>query len=297
MFCAAHAFSMACDSLYVAWLKVHYPYELYLTMLKLWDEKHKRDKIAAIISEMKRYKNISLTVGRFGQDNRDWLVDKEAGTISQSISSISYMSKQVAKDLYIAGQKTYESFTEVLRELQMNTCLNTRQIKILIELGYFERFGKSAKLMAVFDEFFDGENKLTKTVKSYEARLKACAKYESTVEDKDLPIGLRLGSELENVGLCLSTEKNCPGNLYFVRETDTKYGVKAVLYSVQRGTVGLIRIRKNIYADRPFEPGDCIKLTRYNKSPKYIYKGGERNVLPGEMDIWAEQYEVFSSRK
>jgi DNA polymerase III alpha subunit len=36
MFCAAHAFSMACDSLYAAWLKVHYPYELYVTMLKLY---------------------------------------------------------------------------------------------------------------------------------------------------------------------------------------------------------------------------------------------------------------------
>ena len=56
MFCSAHALSMACDSLYVAWLKVHYPYELYLVMLKLYDEKKRGDKIAKIISEMKRYR-------------------------------------------------------------------------------------------------------------------------------------------------------------------------------------------------------------------------------------------------
>ena len=60
-------------------------------MLKLYDEKKNTDKIAKIISEMKRYKKISLTAGRFGQDNRDWFVDKENNTISQSLSSIRYM--------------------------------------------------------------------------------------------------------------------------------------------------------------------------------------------------------------
>ena len=115
MFCAAHAFSMACDSLYAAWLKVHYPYELYTTMLKLYDEKGKKDKIAAIIAEMKRYKGIRLTPGQFGQDNRDWLIDKESCSISQSLSAIKYVSKQAAEDLYHVGQQSYDAFADVLR--------------------------------------------------------------------------------------------------------------------------------------------------------------------------------------
>lgn len=293
--CSAHAFSMACDSLYVAWLKAHYPYELYLTMLKIWDEKHKRDKIAAIIHEMKQYKNISLTVGRFGQDNRDWLIDKESGTISQSISSVSYMSKQVAKDLYEIGKNKYNSFTEVLRELQMNTCLNTRQIEILIELGYFEEFGGSKKLMNVYTEFFEGKNKLTKTVKSYAARLKACEQYEDNLPDEELPLNIRLKSELSNVGLCLSSDKKEPADMYLVQEIDTKYGVKCKLYSLQRGTNGIVRVRKNDYAKCSFDVGDCIKMEKCNKSPKYTYKGGTRTELPGEMDIWVEKYNVIKA--
>ena len=297
MFCAAHAFSMACDSLYAAWLKVHYPYELYVTMLKLYDEKKNTDKISAIIAEMKRYKNISLTAGRFGQDNRDWLVDKEHGTISQSLSSIRYMSKKAAKDLYELRQKEFDTFTDVLRELQMNTCLDTRQIAILIELNYFEQFGKSGKLMAVYNEFFNGTNKLTKTVKSFEKRLQACRVFEAELEDRELFIGQRLASELNNVGLCLSSDKTKPNNIYFVTEVDTKYGIKAKFYSVQRGTIGQVRISKADFAKKPFEINDCVKLIGYNKSPRYSYRGGEKVALPGEMDIWIKEYEVIKAPK
>ena len=295
MFCCAHAFSMACDSLYAAWLKVHYPYELYVTMLKLYDGKKNTDKISAIIAEMKRYKNISLTAGRFGQDNRDWVVDKERGTISQSLSSIRYMSKKAAQDLHLVGQNKFETFTDVLRELQMNTCLDTRQIAILIELNYFEQFGKSGKLMKVYNEFFEGKNKLTKTVKSYEARLQTCREFEQSLKDEELAVGQRLLSEFSNVGLCLSIDKTQPNNLYFVQEIDAKYGIKCKLYSVQRGTTGIVRVRKNDYAKHSFNEGDCIVLTGYNKAPRYVYKDGERKALPGEMDIWAEDYEVVKA--
>ena len=295
MFCCAHAFSMACDSLYAAWLKVHYSYELYVTMLKLYDQKKNTDKISAIIAEMKRYRNISLTAGRFGQDNRDWVVDKERETISQSLSSIRYMSKKAAQDLHVIGQKEFNTFTDILRELQMNSCLDTRQIAILIELNYFEQFGKAGKLKKVYNEFFEGKNKLTKTVKSYEARLEKCREYEASLPDEDLDVGQRLASEFSNVGLCLSIDKTKPNNLYFVQEIDAKYGVKCKLYSVQRGTTGMVRVRKGDYAKHSFNEGDCIVLKTYNKSPRYTYKDGERKALPGEMDIWAETYEVVKA--
>ena len=297
MFCAAHSLSMACDSLYAAWLKVHYPYELYITMLKLYDEKKNTDKISAIISEMKRYKNISLTAGRFGQDNRDWMVDKEHHSISQSLSSIRYMSKRAAQDLQLLGKKTYDTFTDVLRDLQMNSCLDTRQIQILIELNYYEMFGKSGKLMKVYKEFFEGKQKLTKTVKSYESRLEQCREYEKSLPDTALDIGQRLSSEFANVGLCLSTDETQPANLYFVLNLDTKYGVKAKFYSVRRGTTGVVRFKKDDYAKKVFNEGDCVLLTKHNKSPKYTYKGGERTAIPGEYDIWAVSYSVLPQKK
>ena len=297
LFNASHALCVACDSLYVAWLKAHYPYELYLTMLKIWDEKHNKDKTAAVILEMQRYKSISVTAGRFGQDNIDWVVDKEHHSISQSLSSIRYMSKQAARDLQKMGLNTYSTFTDVLRELQMNTCLDTRQISILIELNYFEQFGKSGKLMKVYENFFEGKQKLTKTVKSFELRLEASREYEKSLPDEDLDIKQRLASELANVGLCLSIDPTCNPNLYFVKELDTKYGVKAKVYSVQRGTSGTLRFKKDTFAKHSFEEGDCILSLHHTISPKYTYRGGEKVALPGEKDIWINEYKISKAPK
>lgn len=297
MFCCAHSFSMACDSLYAAWLKVHHPYELYLTMLKLYDAKKNKDKLSAIIAEMKRYKRIKLIAGKFGQDNRDWVVDKDNQTISQSLSSIRYMSKQAAKDLYLIGQNQYDTFTDVLRALQMDTCLDTRQIKILIELGYFKDFGRSGKLMKVYNQFFKGSEKLTKSIKSFEARLIQNRDYENSLLDEELDIGIRLNSELNNVGLCLSVDSNKPINEYFVRSVDTKYGVKADLYSVKRGSGGIVRIRKLDFQKKPFEEGDCIIMIRHDKSPRYTYKDGGKSVVPGQYDIWMKEYSVLPKVK
>lgn len=358
MFCSAHSVSMAYDSLYVAWLKVHYPYELYVTMLKLYDEKKNTEKISAIISEMKRYKGIKLLAGKWGQDNRDWLVDKQNQTISQSISSIRYMSKQVAEDLYSLSQQTeaeigveyvlpklnsegraqkrllmqllketsnnkqledisrqlneltnkpeylevqaqeihhtakLDSFTNVLRALQMNTCLDTRQIKILIELGYFEEFGGSRKLMRIYNEFFEGENKLTKSIKSFIQRLATVREFEDSILDEDLPLQEKLRSEQENIGLCLTVDPQCSGNTYFVRAVDEKWGTTVTLYSISNGKSGNVRFRKADLQKKPVAPNQVIKILEGNRSPRYTFKGGKKAVIPGENEYWVKAYSI-----
>lgn len=378
MFCSAHSVSMACDSLYVAWLKVHYPYELYKTMLKLYSEKKNKDKIANIISEMYRYQGIKITPGRFRQDNRDWFVDKDNKLISQNLSSIRYMQKQAANELYKLGcqeeaemgieylsdvftkeakakinkinkelkplqkeaqelleqgvdefderflslydkglpleeelkaikadNNSYESrasevhktakldcFTNVLRAIQMNTHLDTRQIEILIALNYFEEFGKAGKLMKVYEEFFNGEKKLTKTIKSFEERLNACRAYEASLENSDMEIGLRLRVEFENVGLCISSDPNAHTSVYFVQEIDDRYSIKVKLYNIKRGTTGVVKIAKNDY--HLMGVGSCIKIEAFKTRPRYSFRNGQRNIIPGEQDIWVTKYKVLN---
>lgn len=291
LFCAAHAFSMACDSLYAAYLKVHYPYEFYTTMLKLYDEKGNKDKIASIILEMKRYKNIQLTPGRFGQDNRDWLIDKDAQSISQSLSAIKYVSKKAAEDLYKVGKNKYEYFTDVLRTLQMNTCLDSRQIGVLTSVGYFREYGKNQKLLNLQQEFWEGKNKLTKTLvdKTVARRLIINRELEKTLNDDALPIEKQLNCENEYIGLCLSSEQTLPPNEFYCLEVDDKYGVKAKLYSVQRGTTGIMRIKKNDYLQNPFKAGQCIVVTDGKMRPRYVNVDGASKPI-GEKEYWITGY-------
>ena len=353
-------------------------------MLKLYDEKKNKDKISAIISEMKRYKGIKLLSGRFGEDNRDWLVNKETATISQSISSIRFMSKDAAEDLYRLGLQNeaemgvevtagilspeakknisvvkkklkefkaiydtpetaamsanelnalrarkeaivkegteleklineikadpasyseqakenrimakLDCFTNVLRAIQMNApAVNTRMIKILISLDYFHQFGKTGKLMKIFDEFFEGEKALTKTIKSFNKRLEYMREFEASLPDEDLPTGLRLQMEYDNVGLCLSVDPSAPSLLYFVESVESKYGVKAKLYSVKRGKTGLVKIPRKIYDKDPFLAGFCVLVDKIEESQRYAYKNGKKVPVPGETDFWINNYSI-----
>ena len=383
LFNASHAFCVACDSLYVAWLKAHFPYELYKTVLKIYDEKKNKDKVSAIISEMKRYKGIRLLPGRFGQDNRDWLVDKKNATISQSISSIRYLNKEAAEDLYQLGlqdeaemgiriipavmkpeakkdiavvrkklkqfkaiydtpenpmmseeelsslraqkehaiqegtdleklieeikndPKSYEKpaeeihitakldcFTNVLRAIQMNTRVNMRMVEVLIGIGYFSKFGKTGKLMRIFKEFNEGRISLSRTIKSFEQRLDILRDYEASLKDEDLPAGLRLQMEYENVGICLTVDPSAPSNLYFVEEVDSKFSVKAKLYSVQRGTTGTVRVAKKLQEQIPLQEGLCMTMENYSMRPRCSFKNGKRIPIPGEEECWVTNYSI-----
>ena len=377
LFNASHSLCMACDSLYVAWLKAHYPYELYATMLQIFSEKKKKEKVASIISEMKRYKGIQITPGKFGQDNRDWLIDKENHMISQNLASIRYMSPQAAEDLYELGSKEeayigsefktdtftaeakkeitklkkklkplqekaeqllasgadefseeflslydegypleqqikqieesdssyvtrggeqkfyvkFDCFTNVLRAIHMNTCLDARQIEILIGLNYFEQFGKTDKLMKVFEYFFNSKNKITKQHKSFNERLESCRQYEKTLENSDLPAGLRLRYEMDNIGLCLFTDPSALTNAYFVTSIDDKYSIKINLYNICRGTTGMVKVAKKDY--HTVSEGSCIRIENYRKGPKYTYNKGVKTIVPGETEIWLTNYKVM----
>jgi len=292
MFCAAHAFSMACDSLYAAWLKAYYPYEFYVTMLKLYTEKGNKEKIALIIREMKRYLGIRVTPGHFGEDNRDWLVNKSAKTISQSLHSIKFISATAAEALYQAGREYFDSFIQVLYYLQNNTSVNTRQIAVLIKLGYFSDYGESGKLMKLFDEYYNGASKLTKTLseKTKTKRLSALTDMEAKMDDFPLPIEEILSAENMYVMRCSSFDPYADSNLYFVEELDDLYGVRLKLYNVRRGVSGTMKMTKRAYADSGLKQGQFILLKKWHKAKRYAFHGGHRTLISDKEDCYLDEF-------
>ena len=295
LFCCSHSYAMANDSAYNAYLKCNYPYEYYAVMLQLYTEKVNKPKIAAIISEMKRYKGIELTAGQFGEDNRDWYINKENKTISQSLASLKFMSQQAAEDLYKISDRKFDTFTDVLRCLQMDTCLTTRQITILIYVNYFRQFGHRQKLLNIMDEFFNGTQmkaKLTKTVKSYEKRLATMREFESKLQDEEMPIEEIVRLEYDIIGLCLSKEPSYDRDKYYVEECDDKYGVNLKLYSIQRGTHGIMRMRKGTYTEGSIKAGNIIRIKEWKRMQRCRYNNGKRTPINGEFDMWIQRWEV-----
>lgn len=320
LFCAAHAHAMAYDSLYGAMLKVKAPYEFYLTLLKLYTEKGNKQKIAKIINEMVRYKGIKLRAGKFGEDNRDWTVNKETQTISQSLSSIKQISQIAANALYelkdikcfkpetddielaaynekhqkkpLAMPDTdYTSFVDVCRYIQKCTPVKKNQMQTLIAVGYFDKYGSESALTKLYDAFIGSISKslgigsvIPRMIELRKLEQELCG--QQTEDEIAHGIVEKAKAENEYVGLCLSSSNKLPQDMYIAQEVESEYGVKIKAFSVARGTTGLLRMKKTDFEQMPLFKNDTFYLKKWKPRNKYSYKNGQRAVIPDEFENW-----------
>lgn len=151
-FNSAHAYSVALDSLYQAWLKSHYPLEFYETYLNILNRKGAKDRLNKFKEEAEHYFHIVFPPYRFRQDNRTIAIDKEHNAINNALSSIKGYSNQIADALYECS-KCCDTFIEVLEYLDDRSIKSAKLIP-LIEIGYFSEFGNENALLK-FIEYWD----------------------------------------------------------------------------------------------------------------------------------------------
>lgn len=128
-FNSAHAFSMAIDSVTLAYLKAYYPLEFYKVTLQRYTDKGNKDKVTLIKKEMIK-QGIKLNPIKFGDDNRQFLIDKENNAINQTMKSIKNMQKIAPSILYEIGQKDYSDLFFIFREL-LSSELNKKALTLL----------------------------------------------------------------------------------------------------------------------------------------------------------------------
>lgn len=147
-FNASHALSVAIDSLYGAYLKAHYPLEYFTVALSLYSDDMERT--ANLINELK-YFDIKIHNVKFGKSGADYMMDKETNSIYKGISSIKYCNAQIADELYELSKNHYNSFPELLKDINEKTSVNSRQLMILTILDFFSDFGKNKYLLDIIE--------------------------------------------------------------------------------------------------------------------------------------------------
>lgn len=296
-FNASHAACVGLDALYGAYLKAHHPYEYYSTLLDHYSAKGNKDKVALIKTEMKRAFGITVVPAKFRQDNRTFFIDKENHHMSDALSSVKYISKTIASELYKMRENTYDTFVDLLIELDANRAFNSRSIEILIRMGYFEEFGSKGKLLDVFNEFMEGENRWDKKYvdKTKAKRIAGLKEFETNQQEHDLPVDEQMEFECEYFGAPISVfpeEKK----RYIVLDTNTSYSPKLKVYSLSTGKVGTVKVYKKDYTKTPVEKGDIITVVTHEKKPSYTFAGGEKKIRPGVQDIWLTKYKIDSRK-
>jgi DNA polymerase III alpha subunit len=290
----SHAYCVGLDSLYCAWLKAHHPYELYMVLLRNYAERGDKDRIALLKNEMFSAYGIRMVPPRFRTDNRDFESNKEEGLIRDALSSTKYIGKATAEALYTLRDGQFDTFVDLLATLNETNGVNKRHIDILIRTNYFQEFGERRNLLAIYNEFFEGESCYKKTYvdKTKQARLAVLREFESNVNSQDVSPVETVAFEVEHLGIPTSVWENSRMS-YAVIDVDDKYTPKIHLSNLKNEKTGVMKIKKAVFASQPVKPGDIIHIMDWRQAKAFTTKDGF-SVPPAK---WIEVYEVFSKDK
>ena len=303
-FAAPHALATAIDSLYGAWLKVHYPLEYYSVVFRYYEGDMERTNK---LTEELKYFNISLKNIQFGHSAGSYKINKEENSIYKGLGSIKYCNVEVGDKLYELSQtKQYDSFVGILKDFPGDS----RQLDILIKLGYFSDFGSIGKLLKIVEVYNQYGSKTiikkdqctinkdimlqyaTETEKQY--RLKDKDGFINylleNITYKEYPIAQRIKDEKEYLGY-VSLKIEGKSSTWYVTDINTKYSPKISLYNVGTGEEKVVKIEKRKYQMAPFDKDVCLRATFETKNKCKKDENGEWVKLE-EKEEWIKYYSV-----
>lgn len=293
------------------YLRYHYPLEFVTTALNIFEGKD--DKTLAIIDFAKRH-GIRISPIKFRHSVAQYNCDKETNEIFKGISSIKFMNAVVANEMYELRNNQYESFIDLLYDLEEKTSLNSRQLRILIELDFFEEFGDANYLIKcanIFDTY-NGKRQIKKQkleqlgiaediVRPFAG--KETEKMFSEVDMRefmkrlvmDIPykkstLGDKIRWQLLHLGY-LDIANNAYSGMAVVVSLETKFSPRVKLHSLRNGTTLECKISKRVFNREKIKVGDIIRVTKSPMRNKMRRTDeGTFEPIPGQFERWIEEY-------
>lgn len=313
-FNSAHAYCMAVDSVTIAYLKAHYPLEFYKCVLQRYTDKGEKDKVSLIKQEMLK-RGFKLKDIRFGDDNRQFNIDRANNCIVQTMASIKDMPKSTPQALYELGQKGVRNRGELYQAIMDDSRINKTATEILFKLGYFEQFGHPNKLIAEYEVYqkYIAVKVLTKANlddKIIEDVRQCCGKETEKqfrdIDNKALIVAVlkntpikpttitsRIQWQLQYLGYCTVRDTSRDVNDWAVIDVRTNnYGAVILkLYNLAYGAERTYRLNKQWAAKHQCKAGDVIKAVLEDK-PKWR-KVDDKFVKTGETEVQIKCYKVI----
>lgn len=278
-----------------AYLRYYYPHEFITAYL---NNAANEDDLSAGCSLAKDY-GIRMLPPQFGLSTDEYVFDKEKNVIAMGVSSIKFLNKGAAKQLYSLGKKKYTSFIDLLYEIANSTGVDARKLDVLIKVGYFSKFGNISTLLGIveaFDYFKQGDAKKVKkdsdcpymtSVKKFSTDIgksgKESKSYNITdcrallldiereiinAELPDIPWAQRVQWQVEFTGSILHTGDAKDRWYVYIKElyparrkSDNKqFGYNVVLQSLGSGKQSKMTVFNKDFNRCPFDVGNIIKI-------------------------------------
>lgn len=310
-FNASHSLSYAYDSLYGAYLKSHYPLEYYTVALNYYGDDAVRT--LKLTNELQHF-GIKLKPIKFRYSKGDYSPSKDENSIYKGIQSIKYMNANIANEIYELRNNKYNSFVELLGDIYEHTSTDARQLKILIELNFFDEFGDVNLLLAqkdFYDKFCDRSQFKKDELESLGISLdsirpfatKETPKMFTGVDFKSFvgitatkiqapprKLSAQIKAQTEHLGyITIADEKY--SRMAAVLAVDTKYAPKLKLYSLKNGTTLDCKVDKRTFSKEKLEVGDIVRIRGTKEKPKVRKnENGEFEPIPGTKELWVTDY-------
>jgi len=310
-FNASHSLSYAYDSLYGAYLKSHYPLDYYTVAFNYYTGDGVRT--LKLTNELSSF-GIELKPIKFRHSIGQYSLSRADNSIYKGIASISYMGDDTANELNALKDNEYETFIDLLYDLDENTNLDSRQIRILIELDFFSEFGDTNYLLKckeVFDNYYarkqfkkqalEEEGISAEFIKPFAEKetekmftgvnVRGFLKeYCKTLKVPKRTIGQKIAAQIENLGYVDITGEEYSG-LAVVVDLETKYSPKAKLYSLKNGTTIDCKIDKRAFNKDKLKIGDIIRIVKSPmKHKNRKNEQGEWEPIPDQLERWVTEY-------
>ena len=249
-----------------------------------------------------------VTPPRFGASRDVFYFNKEKKEIAKGLTSVKYMSAALANELYdIYDEVKGKSFMEVLKALS-KTSIDTRQLDILIKIGYFEEFGNMGELLKLVQVYSFFKNGTAKSVskskvvgfladiisdyatdkgvkgnelKSYtitdmDGLLAACEEQIKKSNIPDLTLKVKIQNSIDylgyvgiQTGLPEDRRKLLITEVFPMRgQNGMPWGYKVNTQSLGTGKQSSLTIPARIYAENQVAKGDIVYADNCYKNPK-----------------------------
>lgn len=274
-FNSSHAYSVALDSVYGAYLKAKYPLDYYAVVLNVYEGS--TSKTAKIMKELDHF-NIKVEQIKYGKSRSTYTADHATNSIYKGIASIKDMNAKVSEELYTLSQnRSHLTFIGFLLDVSHETTANKTHMETLIKLDFFSRFGKSNKLLKIYDAFRNGKGiKYGKKYvdKTKQTRIESLLNFEKeTLAEPDVKIDLfeQVAFEKDVLGYAMTTVNIGP-NYCLVIDVNKKYKPKITLYQICTGKEYTLKVEKNKFYtedDDLLYVGDVIQVVDVEEKPTW----------------------------
>lgn len=297
-FNAAHAYSVAGDSLYGAYLKSHYPLEFYEVFLQLMEQDGDKDRLNQGKEEATRAFHINFPPYRFGQDNRTIRIIENSNEITSSLSSIKGFNSSIGENMYILGKRQYENFIDFLIDAEESEIFSSK-ISELIKINYFDKFGNNKKLHKMFDEFTKGKSRYSKkhTEKTKSKRIAELKEMWKGIPDQRFSLYEQLGYEKEILGYIQAIYPKIDKKYLYVLKLDEKFAPRIQAYCLNNGHQASLKIQKKTFENNCFLGGDILYVKNFKQKPSVAFVNGKYVESETETTWWIDSYSIINQDK